>query len=209
MTASVVRFSLSGEAEGIHMNKNDNHDLSVSASCRCQLNFDENDEPLEDITTNLIPYLGREFEREEDAYKFYLAYAKIIGFGIRHSSKHDDKDGFLLDKVFCCSTQGERGKDKHDVYVKRSRSLTRFGCEEKLRIKRAANRKFEVITFISEHCHPLASPKKTHLYKCHRNISVAAGLHIEMANNVGIPPKASHALMAKQIGGGDNLGFIP
>ena len=30
-----------------------------------------------------------------------------------------------------------------------------------------------------------------------------------MASDVGIPPKASHALMAKQVGGRDNLGFIP
>ena len=63
--------------------------------------------------------------------------------------------------------------------------------------------------FHSDHSHPLASPMKAHLYRCHRNISASASLQIEMAYDVGIPPKASHALLAKQVGGRDNLGFIP
>ena len=104
-----------------------------------------------------------EFANEEDAYGFYLAYSKQMGFGIRRSRKHNDISGSLLDRIFCCSAQGERGKDKREVYVKRSRAETRFGCEAKMKIKRTDNGLFQVVDFHGEHSHPLASPMKSHL----------------------------------------------
>ncbi|XP_042380345.1 protein FAR1-RELATED SEQUENCE 5-like [Zingiber officinale] len=71
------------------------------------------------------------------------------------------------------------------------------------------NGNLTVEQFIKEHNHYLSSPNKTHLYKCHRNISSSVAIQIEMTSDVGIPPKASHDLMVKQVGGRENLGFIP
>ncbi|XP_042388073.1 protein FAR1-RELATED SEQUENCE 5-like [Zingiber officinale] len=104
---------------------------------------------------------------------------------------------------------GKRGKDKRDVYVKSHRPETRFGCEAKMKISCRKNGKLSVEQFVKEHNHYLSSPNKTHLYRSHRNISSSAAIQIEMASDVGIPPKASHDLMVKQVGGRDNLGFIP
>ncbi|XP_042460349.1 protein FAR1-RELATED SEQUENCE 5-like [Zingiber officinale] len=150
-----------------------------------------------------------EFKTEEDAYQFYLKYAKQVGFGIRRSKSHNDKSGKLIDRIFCCCAQGKRGKDKRDVYVKSHRPETRFGCEAKMKISCRKNGKLSVEQFVKEHNHYLSSPNKTHLYRSHRNISSSAAIQIEMASDVGIPPKASHDLMVKQVGGRDNLGFIP
>ncbi|XP_042432870.1 protein FAR1-RELATED SEQUENCE 5-like [Zingiber officinale] len=160
-------------------------------------------------TDELVPKIGMEFQIEEEAYDFYLKYAKQVGFDIRRTRTHNDNSGRLIDRTFCCSAQGKRGKDKRDIYVKQSRAETRFGCDAKLRISCRNNDKFCVVNFIKEHNHYLSSPNKTHLYRCHRNISSSAAIQIEMTSEVGIPPKASHDLMMRQAGGRENLGFIP
>ncbi|XP_042422082.1 protein FAR1-RELATED SEQUENCE 5-like [Zingiber officinale] len=190
-----------------------------STSCR-RLNFEGNEDIQEgnfdvideglNIETDLdIPQIGLEFEIEEDAYQFYLAYAKKVGFGVRKGRIHKDESGKLLDRVFCCCAQGKRGKDKRDLYVKASRDETRFGCEAKMKICNRKKSKFTVVQFVKEHNHYLSSPNKTHLYRSHRNISSSAAIQIEMASDVGIPPKASHDLMVRQVDGRENLGFIP
>ncbi|KAL3509228.1 hypothetical protein ACH5RR_028629 [Cinchona calisaya] len=60
----------------------------------------------------LIPAINMEFDTEDMAYEFYLAYAKEVGFGTRRSKSHHDKTGKLIDMTFCCSAEGKRGKDK-------------------------------------------------------------------------------------------------
>ncbi|XP_042410194.1 protein FAR1-RELATED SEQUENCE 4-like [Zingiber officinale] len=165
----------------------------------CEVDFDDINEGL-NIETDLdIPQLGLEFETEEDAYQFYLAYSKKVGFGVRRGRIHKDESGKLLDRVFYCCAQGKRGKDKRDLYVKASRDETRFGCEAKMKICNRKKSKFTVVQFVKEHNHYLSSPNKTHLYRSHRNISSSAAIQIEMASDVGIPPKSSHDLMVRQM----------
>ena len=86
------------------------------------------------IPFELIPKMGMEFESEEDAYNFYLAYAKEVGFGIKRSSFHKDSNGKLMDRVFCCSAEGKRGKDKRDLNVRAPRPETRFNCSAKMKV---------------------------------------------------------------------------
>ena len=156
-----------------------------------------------------IPQVGMEFDSEEAAGQFYLAYAKKVGFGTRKSKLHKDKNGKIIDRTFCCSAEGKRGADKRDVNVKIHRSETRFGCLAKMKISCSKSEKYRVIEFIPEHNHYLCSPHKTHLFRAHRRIHEAHVIEIDMANSVGIAPKASHEFMVKQAGGRDNLGFIP
>ncbi|XP_042401101.1 protein FAR1-RELATED SEQUENCE 5-like [Zingiber officinale] len=182
-----------------------------STSCH-RLNFDESIEEYSEANQGCGDFEVNVEERadeEEEAYDFYLKYAKQVGFGIRRTRTHNDNSGRLIDRTFCCSAQGKKGKDKRDIYVKQSRAETRFGCDAKLRISCRNNDKFCVVNFIKEHNHYLSSSNKTHLYRCHRNISSSAAMQIEMASEVGIPPKASHDLMMRQTGGRENLGFIP
>ncbi|XP_042374985.1 protein FAR1-RELATED SEQUENCE 5-like [Zingiber officinale] len=161
------------------------------------------------ITEKLIQKMGMEFKTEEEACEFYLKYAKQVGFGVRRSKSHNDKSGKLVDRIFCCSAQGKRGKDKRDVYVKSSRPKTRFGCEAKMKISCRNNGNLTVEQFVKDYNHYLSSPNKTHLYRCHRNISSSTTIHIEMASDVEISSNASHDLMVRQVGGRENLGFIP
>ncbi|XP_057809346.1 protein FAR1-RELATED SEQUENCE 5-like [Salvia miltiorrhiza] len=149
------------------------------------------------------------FDTEDDVYEFYLKYSKRVGFGIRRSKSHKNKFGELVDRIFCCSAQGKRSHDKRDIYVKNARPETRFDCQAKLKVSSRETGKLCVVQFVEEHNHYLSSPNKIHLHKSHRKIAPVAALQIQMANDVGITPKASHDLMARQVGGRENLGFIP
>ncbi|KAL6517929.1 hypothetical protein OROMI_033630 [Orobanche minor] len=153
----------------------------------------------------LIPKIGMEFQTENDAYEFYLAYAEKVGFSVRKHKSYTDKDKNLLSRKFCCSAEGERPDDERDLYVKKHRAETRFDCEAMMRIYRK-NGKFELTEFVEEHNHYLASPNKVHLLRSHRKISPAAAMQIEMAHKVGIAPKASHDLLVEQFGGRENHG---
>ncbi|XP_057794383.1 protein FAR1-RELATED SEQUENCE 5-like [Salvia miltiorrhiza] len=174
---------------------------------------DGNENQLDNITSSRIeedkPKIGMCFDTEEDAYGFYLNYSKHVGFSIRRSRSHKDKSGSLIDRVFCCSAEGKRTNDKRDIYVSNARPETRFGCQAKLKVSSRVNGKFCVVQFVEDHNHYLSSPHKTHLHRSHRKITSSAAMQIQMANDVGITPKASHDLMVRQVGGRENLGFIP
>lgn len=72
---------------------------------------------------------------EEAAYQFYNAYAYKLGFSVRGSKDHKDKRGRLVTRIFCCSCEGKRGKDKRDGTIKSHRPETRFGCLARIKIK--------------------------------------------------------------------------
>ncbi|XP_062101001.1 protein FAR1-RELATED SEQUENCE 5-like [Humulus lupulus] len=159
------------------------------------------------IRDEVIPKVGMEFETEEEAYNFYNTYAYNVGFSIRRSKGHKDKDGKMKDRIFCCSCQGFRGTDKRDVNVKRHLAETRFGCLAQIKINSRQTGKYKVVEFIEEHSHVTSSPTKSHLHRSQRKLTAAQAVEIELAEDSGIAPKASLELMVRRAGGRDNLGF--
>ncbi|KAH6759982.1 hypothetical protein C2S52_009588 [Perilla frutescens var. hirtella] len=109
-----------------------------------------NDSQLE-IVDKTIPRIGMEFDSEDAAYNFYNEYAKVVGFGIRRHSVHFDRNGIVLERTFCCRSQGHRGKDNRDAGNKFHQPLTRTCCEAKMKINSRHNGKYRVTGFIVEH----------------------------------------------------------
>ncbi|XP_027062786.2 protein FAR1-RELATED SEQUENCE 5-like [Coffea arabica] len=161
------------------------------------------------IPNKTIPHIGMEFETEDQAWQYYLAYGKLVRFVVRKSKSHNDKYGKLIARTFCCSAEGKRGKDKRDGSVKVPRPETRCGCLARMKVNSRQTGKFRVIEFVVEHNHYLSRPNKTHLYRSHRSITSNLAVDIEMAHNVGIALKVAHELMARKAGGRENVGFIP
>ncbi|XP_016652765.1 PREDICTED: protein FAR1-RELATED SEQUENCE 5-like [Prunus mume] len=157
----------------------------------------------------LVPEIGMEFETEEEAFKFYNAYAYGVGFSIRRSKFHKEKCGKLRDRLFVCSAEGKREKNKCDGSVKSHRAETRFGCLARMKISCRLNDKYCVTEFVPEHTHVTSSPCKTHFFRSHRNMSLAQIVEADMADSSGIAPKATLELLSRQAGGRQNLGFIP
>nr|KYP70189.1 Protein FAR1-RELATED SEQUENCE 4 [Cajanus cajan] len=99
-----------------------------------------------------------EFETEDAAYNFYNDYAYKVGFSVRISKGHKDKYGKIVNRVFCCSCERYRGKDKREDNVKNPRPQSRFGCLAKMKVNSRLTGKYRVTEFIAEHAHETTTP---------------------------------------------------
>ena len=156
-----------------------------------------------------LPEIGLEFETEDEAYNFYNAYAYKVGFSIRKSKGYIDKEGKLVYRIFCCSREGYREKNKKDATVKRHRPETRCGCLARMKVDCRPTGKYSVVEFVADHTHVTTSPMKSHLHRSQRRVTLAQAAEIDLAESSGIAPKASCELMAKRVGGRESLGFTP
>lgn len=59
-----------------------------------------------------VPYIGKEFNSHEDAYRYYNAYAMKMGFGIRRESMDKSRKlstpGLIVSRTFVCSKAGRK-----------------------------------------------------------------------------------------------------
>ncbi|KAF7150027.1 hypothetical protein RHSIM_Rhsim02G0127400 [Rhododendron simsii] len=105
---------------------------------------------------------GIKFCSEDEAGKFYNAYAKAMGIGIRKSRSKPQKnnDSYVRCQTWVCSREGKRQK-KHLQRVDRirhPRAETRIGCGAKFRVRYLSKtQKYIVTHFISAHNHLLAA----------------------------------------------------
>ncbi|KAL8474982.1 hypothetical protein ACS0TY_031416 [Phlomoides rotata] len=151
-----------------------------------------------------VPKINMEFDTEDAAYNFYNEYAKEIGFSIRRHTVHTDINGRILDIVFCCERQGQRKIDKRDVIYKSKRPITRTNSGAMMKINGTYGAKYKIVHFVVEHKgHNLVSPEKSHIIVTHVQASQADDLDC-----LGITPRASFALMSKQAGSREKVGFI-
>ncbi|KAK3228458.1 hypothetical protein Dsin_000339 [Dipteronia sinensis] len=82
------------------------------------------------------PNFGMEFDSEETAYKFYNEYAGKMGFSIRMEAVVKNKHtGEVTSRIFVCSNEGFRSKDKRYSLTKHPRVETRTGCDAQMSIK--------------------------------------------------------------------------
>ncbi|XP_051116138.1 protein FAR1-RELATED SEQUENCE 5-like [Andrographis paniculata] len=159
--------------------------------------IESNDPPA---TLEETPKIGMEFNSEEDAYQFYLSYAKKVGFGVKKHKFHK-VSGNMIDRQFVCSAEGQKREDKRNVNVKNLRAITRFGCKAMMKICLRDGKKYQVSKFVSDYNHNLTSPQKSHFFLSHIMIEDAYAAQIDMAECVGLTPKVSYDLMVKGAGG--------
>ncbi|KAL3846337.1 hypothetical protein ACJIZ3_003740 [Penstemon smallii] len=173
----------------------------------------ENENVMDDhefkIPEDKIPRIGMEFDSEETAYQFYNEYARASGFSVRRSSVHKDCHQNIIDRIFCCSCQGQRGYDKREVNFKSHRPETRTGCCAHMKINSRYTGKYTVVEFVADHNgHNLVSPHKVYFLRSHRTITTQQAIQLDNLDKSGIPPKTSLDYMAEQVGGRENVGFI-
>ncbi|KAJ1431047.1 FAR1 DNA-binding domain [Sesbania bispinosa] len=146
---------------------------------------------------------------EDVTYHFYNSYAYRVGFSVRISKGHKGHDGKMIGRVFCCSCEGYREKDKREANTKNPRAQTRFGCLAKMKVNSRSAGKYRVTEFVDEHTHETTTPRRSHLLRSQRKITTSEASEVDLAEIYGITPKASCELMARRVGGRENLGFIP
>ncbi|XP_024166118.1 protein FAR1-RELATED SEQUENCE 5 isoform X1 [Rosa chinensis] len=102
------------------------------------------------------PYVGMEFESEEDAKKFYTEYARRVGFFVRVMQRRRGIDGRTLARRLGCNKQGFSPNHKGNLgREKKPRVSAREGCNATILVKVDKSGKWVVTRFVKDHNHPL------------------------------------------------------
>lgn len=121
--------------------------------------------PLILIDSNDIgePAIGMEFDNDEAAKEYYIAYANHVGFGVRmNKSRRSRKDDTVIMRRFVCTREGFHSKRViyDDGKKKRKRGTTREGCMAMIEVIRKDHGKWLVTKLETEHTHMVALPDK-------------------------------------------------
>ncbi|PIM99682.1 hypothetical protein CDL12_27822 [Handroanthus impetiginosus] len=105
----------------------------------------------------LEPYVGMEFESEDDARRFYNEYARRVGFVVRiMQRRRSEIDGRTLARRLGCNKQGFSPNTKGKIGPERKpRPSAREGCKATILFKLEKSGKWVVTRFVKEHNHPL------------------------------------------------------
>lgn len=109
------------------------------------------------------PCIGMEFESDEVAKEYYIAYANRVGFGVRmNKSRRSRKDDTVIMRRFVCTKEGFHSKRViyDDGKKKRKRGTTREGCMAMIEVIRKDHGKWVVTKLNTEHTHVVAFPGK-------------------------------------------------
>lgn len=103
------------------------------------------------------PYVGMEFDTEDDARKFYIEYARRVGFVVRiMQRRRSGIDGRTLARRLGCNKQGFSPNHKGTLGPdKKPRPSAREGCKATILVKMEKTGKWVVTRFEKEHNHPL------------------------------------------------------
>lgn len=104
------------------------------------------------------PYVGMEFDSEDDARRFYAEYARRVGFFVRvMQRRRSGIDGRTLARRLGCNKQGFSPNQKAGSLgsEKKPRPSAREGCNATILVKMEKSGKWVVTRFVKEHNHPL------------------------------------------------------
>ncbi|KAK2662456.1 hypothetical protein Ddye_001030 [Dipteronia dyeriana] len=155
------------------------------------------------------PRCGMEFEYEQSAYEFYYLYGRKMGLSIRKDTfRKNRRTGEITSRIFVCSKEGSRSKDKHDVLTIKPRVETRTSCGAQMSFKIDRNKnKFYVNHFVEMHNHPFVRQECTHMLPSQLKISVTQAIEVDLVEESRISLKSSYELFGRQAGGRDSLGY--
>lgn len=106
---------------------------------------------------NLEPYVGMEFESEDEARNYYMEYARRVGFVVRiMQRRRSGVDGRTLARRLGCNKQGFSPSHKGPFGPdKKPRPCAREGCKATILVKMEKSGKWVVSRFVKDHNHPL------------------------------------------------------
>ncbi|XP_058732801.1 protein FAR-RED IMPAIRED RESPONSE 1-like [Vicia villosa] len=165
-----------------------------------------NDSYASDLEANNFqePCLEMEFESQENAYSFYVQYAKCVGFGVSiKSSRRSKISRQFIDVKYACTRYG----NKRESTSQNPRPCLKVDCKAGLHIKRRCDGKWVIHGFIKDHNHELF-PTYAHYFPCHRSINKAQKQCIDTLQHVGVRTNKIYATMAKQHGGYEKVGCL-
>ncbi|XP_050210405.1 protein FAR1-RELATED SEQUENCE 4 isoform X2 [Mercurialis annua] len=136
-----------------------------------------------------------EFDSHEAAYSFYKEYAKSVGFGTaKLSSRRSRASREFIDAKFSCIRYGNKQQSDDAI---NPRPSPKIGCKASLHVKRKANGKWYIYSFVKEHNHELL-PAHVHFFRSHRNVD-------EVKNDARLRKQKNFTAVSKLFGAYQNV----
>ncbi|KAL5562229.1 hypothetical protein UlMin_031976 [Ulmus minor] len=111
-----------------------------------------------EVSPDMEPSVGMEFESEEAAKVFYDAYATHLGFIMRVDAfRRSMRDGKVVWRRLVCNKEGFRKLRPKRSENRKPRAVTREGCKAMIVVKKEKTGKWVVTRFVKEHNHPLVA----------------------------------------------------
>lgn len=156
---------------------------------------------------DLKPKEGMEFDNIEAAWKLWVDYSKMIGFGPRKQYiNRRKKDDTITSCRFVCCKEGLRKIDKRDYQTVNHRQETRTDCKARISLIHI-NGKLRIHEFVEDHNHELQLKETIHMLASHRKLSEVQAQEIDLADESGLHLRDSFQLMSRCVGGRENLGY--
>lgn len=126
--------------------------------------FSTSEQPKTSNSSPVEPFIGMEFESEEDAKLFYMAYASRVGFSVRISkSRRSRNDESIIMRRFVCSKEGfhlKKSGDLDEGKKKRKRATIREGCKAMIEVIQKYYGRWVVSKLVKEHNHIVEPPSR-------------------------------------------------
>ncbi|XP_016178348.1 protein FAR1-RELATED SEQUENCE 5-like [Arachis ipaensis] len=153
-----------------------------------------------------IPCVGMRFDQLQMAHKFYVTYAKKVGFATKIRTTTCDKiTNQPINQAIHCNRDGYR--------VSRVKASTRknmisvAGCKARIYVKFDKETQDWVFFKVElSHSHPCSARKAVHYHE-YRQLTMHAKCLIEDNDEAGIRPSKTFLALANESGGPSNLGY--
>ncbi|XP_039143921.1 protein FAR1-RELATED SEQUENCE 5-like [Dioscorea cayenensis subsp. rotundata] len=159
-----------------------------------------------------IPFVGMEFEDEEEAFRYYLDYAKSRGFGVRKGHVYRlSRSQLITCRYFVCDKEGAKLVDKRQLgkIVQRRRD-TRTNYQARMVVSKMKNGLWTVKTFEDVHNHHLLrTPSKVMKMRSHRHISVTCRSLMETLHKSRVGPSQMSRILNETLSNTRSASITP
>ncbi|CAN0927200.1 Putative protein FAR1-RELATED SEQUENCE 10 [Linum grandiflorum] len=147
--------------------------------------------PISSSVAVFTPYVGQIFKSDEDAFEYYINFARKNGFSIRKARSTESQNLGVYRRDFVCYCSGfNQPRKKANVEHPRDRKSVRCGCDAKLYLtKEIVNGvvQWYVSQFSNVHNHELLEDDQVRLLPAYRKIQEADQEHILLLSKAGFP----------------------
>ncbi|XP_042950298.1 protein FAR-RED IMPAIRED RESPONSE 1-like [Carya illinoinensis] len=158
----------------------------------------DDDDMVEELTN------GMEFNSFEDLLSYYKQYGKKCGFGVMIKRTEIGEDEAVRYVTLAC-VQGGKSRNR-TLNVTNSRPTGKTECNAKINAVRIDG-KLRLTTIHNIHNHGL-NPKKSHFFRCNREVSESVKRILDTNDLGGIRMNKSFGSLVVGAGGFENLLFL-
>lgn len=178
-------------------------EVHVEGDIGCEVNLESEDHEIDDDDHELIPpCVGDEYDCIEEAYQYYILFAKQCGFSVLKRSRHKKRGTDQVHQyVFACSKCRKEQTHIDERVPEKKRAAVPTGCNACLKlVDRDLNGKWSVKHINLEHNHELV-PDKAFLISGFRYIPNQYQRMLEYNDDQGLAVSVNINLVIKTAGG--------